>query len=205
MRQLFLSKPTAEVVRRFLAEQAELDFSYSAVGATSETPPAGYVIDRTKIELGSGESIFEAAKAALKRWQQFQLGWVDAWRPDTPLEAGQSVAVMGRAAGCWWLNACRVVYIVDEPGAHTKFGFAYGTLPGHVERGEQRFLIKWDQTTDQVSYDILALSRPNHVLTRLAYPMVRLSQKRFGRESAMAMFRAVSEESRAPDIYQSTG
>jgi hypothetical protein len=44
---------------------------------------------------------------------------------------------------------------------------------------------------DSVWYDILAFSRPNHVLTRLGYPIVRRLQKRFGRDSAASMFRAV--------------
>ncbi len=107
-------------------------------------------MDRTRIELGAGKAIFEAAKAALQRWQQFRLGWVDAWSPETPLEVGQVVAIMGRAVGLWWLNSCRIVYTVDESGPITKFGFAYGTLPGHVESGEERFLIEWDRDTDTV-------------------------------------------------------
>ena len=37
---------------------------------------------------------------------------------------------MGRAIGFWWLNACRIVYVVDEAGPITQFGFAYGTLAG---------------------------------------------------------------------------
>jgi uncharacterized protein (UPF0548 family) len=204
MRTLSLQKPTADILREFLAEQAELDFSYSAVGATAATPPAGYVVDRTRIELGAGKSIFEAAKAALQRWQQFRLGWVEAWSPDTPLEVGQVVAIMGWAVGFWWLNPCRIVYTVDESGEMSKFGFAYGTLPDHVESGEERFLIEWDHGTDQVSYDILAFSKPNHPLTRLGYPLVRRSQKRFGRDSARSMFRAVNTDSPMPAVFQST-
>ncbi len=53
----------------------------------------------------------------------------------------------------------------------SRFGFAYGTLPGHVESGEERFLVEWDRGDDAVWYDILAFSRPNHVLTRLGYPV----------------------------------
>ena len=56
---------------------------------------------------------------------------------------------MGRAIGLWWLNACRIVYVVDESGPISKFGFAYGTLPGHVESGEERFLIEWDRGDEQ--------------------------------------------------------
>jgi len=204
MRTLSLQNPTPDILYQFLAEQAALDFSYSAVGATAGTPPAGYVVDRTRIALGYGESVFESAKVALQRWQQFRLGWVEAWSPDTPLEAGQVVAIMGRAVGCWWLNACRIVYTVEESGETATFGFAYGTLPGHVESGEERFLIVWDRDTDQVSYDILAFSRPNHILTRLSYPLVRWKQKRFGRDSAASMFKSVNPYSTMSVVIQST-
>ncbi|MFO0905536.1 MAG: DUF1990 domain-containing protein [Pirellulales bacterium] len=205
MRTLYFQKPSADVLGPFLAEQATLKFSYAAVGATATSPPAGFVVDRTRIELGNGEAVFEAAKAALERWQQFHLGWVAAWSPSTPLEVGQVVAIMGRAAGFWWLNACRIVYTVNEAGPTTKFGFAYGTLPGHVESGEERFLIEWERATDRVAYDILAFSKPNHILTRLGYPLVRRSQKRFGRDSAAAMFRAVNAGAATPVACQTTG
>src|SRR5579885_3302731 len=135
-----LRKPSAESMRRFLAAQRNLPFSYLAVGATAKTPPAGFVVDYTRIKLGEGESVFNAAKAAVRHWEQFRLGWVEAWPSDTPIQSGGVVAVTGRAIGLWWLNACRIVYVVDESGPISKFGFAYGTLPGHIECGEERFL-----------------------------------------------------------------
>jgi len=191
---LSLRKPSADALRRFLAAQRELPFTYEAVGATAGTPPAGYVVDRTRIKLGEGEPVFRSAIAALRRWEQFNLGWVEAWPSDTPIQKGEVVAVMGRAIGVWWLNACRVVYVVDETGPISKFGFAYGTLPGHVESGEERFLIEWDQSDNSVWYDIVAFSRPNQFSARLGYPVVRRLQKRFGRNSAASMLRAVSPD-----------
>ena len=188
---LSLRKPTTEAIRPFLEAQAKLSFTYSAVGATATTPPAGHAVDRTRIKLGEGETVFHAARAALQRWEQFRLGWVEAWSPDTPIQSGEVVAVMGRAIGLWWLNACRIVYVVDESGPITKSGFAYGTLPGHVESGEERFLIEWDRSDNSVWYDILAFSRPNHILIRLGYPMVRRAQKQFARDSAASMLNAV--------------
>lgn len=206
MSLISVRKPPVERLRRFLTEQAAYDFHYDSVGATASTPPAGYVVDRTCVELGSGESVYRTAQAALRRWEQFELGWVAAWSPDTPLEAGRVVAILGRSLGCWFLNACRIVYAVDEPAPRARFGFAYGTLPGHVESGEERFLIEWDAATDRVVFDILAFSRPNHPLTRLGYPLVRRRQKQFGRESATAMYRAVHGPGAKPlDIRQSTG
>ena len=200
-----LQKPTVESIRRFLKKQVVLDFSYPAVGATATSLPTNYVTDRTRIILGSGEPVFLAAKAALQRWKHFQLGWVEPWPPETPIQSGEVVAIIAWTAGLWTLNCCRIVYVVDEAGPVSKFGFAYGTLPGHVESGEELFQIEWDRYTNSVCYDILAFSRPNHFLTRLGYPLVRHTQKRFGRDSAAAMFRAVNSASPLPAIRQITG
>ena len=188
-----LRKPTTETIRAFLASQSGLDLSYPAVGATATQPPSGYTVDHTRIRLGEGEAVFAAAKAALGRWEQFNLGWVQAWSPDDSIKKGGLVGVSGRSLGLWWLNACRVVYVVDEQDVPvTRFGFAYGTLPEHAESGEERFLIEWDQGGDGVWYDILAFSRPQQFLARLGYPWVRRLQKRFGRDSAKAMANAVT-------------
>ena len=51
---LSLRKPSADTIRDFLAAQAKLDFTYAAVGATAAVPPAGYVVDHTRIKLGEG-------------------------------------------------------------------------------------------------------------------------------------------------------
>jgi uncharacterized protein (UPF0548 family) len=189
---LFFRKPSAATVRAFLAEQGRFDLTYSAVGATAAVPPVGYVVDHTRIRLGEGERTFEAAKAALRRWQQFHLGWVEASSPETPIKKGEVVAVVARAIGLWWLNACRIIYVVDENEPVHRFGFAYGTLPAHAGTGEERFLVEWGPD-NVVWYDVLAFSRPNLLLTRLGYAWVRRAQKRFGKESAAAMIRAATE------------
>ncbi len=184
-----LRKPTAEKIGKYLSSQARLDLTYTAVGATASVPPAGYVVNHTRIKLGEGEKIFQAAKAALKRWEQFHLGWLEACPIDAPIKEGQVVAILARAVGLWWLNACRIVSVVDK---EDRFGFAYGTLPDHAGTGEERFLIERDQD-GIVWYDILAFSRPHHFLVRLGTPYMRVIQKRFGRESAAAMLRAVGQ------------
>lgn len=182
-----LRKPSSESIRQFLSDQRNRDFTYSAVGATSSIPPAGFVVDHTRIQLGKGQHVFDAAKAAIKRWEHFQLGWVEVSSRDIPIEKGQVVGVMARIFGLWCLNACRIVSVIDETGDISRYGFVYGTLPGHVESGEERFQVEWRQDDDTVWYDILAFSRPNHFLTRLGYPMVRRIQKKFARDSAAAM------------------
>jgi uncharacterized protein (UPF0548 family) len=192
--KLMLRKPRPETIRAFLDAQAMLAFTYPAVGATAAVPPAGYVVDRTRIKLGDGARFYESAKAALRRWEHFRLGWVEAWLPKTPIQTGEVVAVIARLFGLWCLNACRIVYIVDEEGPVKRFGFAYGTLPEHAESGEERFTVEWHEQDDAVWYDILAFSRPQQLLARLGYPFARRLQKRFARDSAAAMLRAVAED-----------
>ncbi len=186
---LLFTKPTTAAIRDFLAGQQRLDFSYAAVGATRTTPPLGFVVDPTRAKLGSGAATFTAAKAALRRWEQFHLGWVEITDPDTPLEPGRCVAVLARVFGVWSLNACRIVYTVDE---EHRFGHAYGTLPAHAERGEERFLVEYDPADDAVWFDILAFSRPNGLLMKLGYPFVRRKQRQFARDAVAAMRRAVA-------------
>ncbi len=136
---ILLRKPSQTTIQDFLNSQAQLDFTYQGAGATAQVPPPGYLLDQTRIELGSGERVFAAGKTALESWGHFQLGWVQAWPRDTPIQPGEVVAVIARFMGLWWLNAARIVYVVDELGPCSRFGFAYGTLPDHVESGEERF------------------------------------------------------------------
>jgi uncharacterized protein (UPF0548 family) len=178
------SKPDKTTIQSFIESQSSLDVTYSGIGSTQGTPPSGYVVDHTRAKLGEGEAVFQAAQAALRDWKHFQLGWVEPCWPETPIEPKQTVAILARVFGFWSLNACQIIYVVHED---RKFGFAYGTLPDHVESGEERFIVEWDQDDDSVWYDILAFSRPNHFLTRIAYPMTRRLQRRFARVSVMAM------------------
>jgi uncharacterized protein (UPF0548 family) len=189
-----LRRPSTGTILEFLAAQSVLEFTYPAVGATATTPPPGYVVDHTRIKLGEGEETFGRARDALKGWDQFRLGWVEAWPPGAPIRTGEVVGSVARSLGLWWLNACRIVYVVDEESPVTRFGFANGTLPGHAEMGEERFLVEWDRASGEVWYDILAFSRPHVFLTRLGYPYMRRVQRRFGRESAVAMLRAVKPD-----------
>lgn len=177
--------------RRLLAarlRQARLPFSHPYPGCThGTTPPPGYVCDHHRVKLGDGDEVFATGKDALRRWAQFPSGWVRIDPTDAPVRVGTVVTISARVCGVWWVNACRVSEVVDEPA---RFGLAYGTLPGHAELGEERFLVERD-ADGGVWYDLLAHSRPRLWLARLFYPLARRTQKRFARESLAAMARAV--------------
>ena len=178
-------------MRQFIADQRELPFSYPEVGATKTHAPAGYTKDHNRIELGQGETTYNRAVSALKHWKHFDLGWVKIVPGGVPIEVGEIVAMQAQTFGLWWLNACRIVYLLDEnPEFKARFGFAYGTLPAHVECGEERFSIEWHKD-NSVWYDIYAFSRPQHRLVKLGRPYARSLQKRFAKDS-MAAMRAAS-------------
>jgi uncharacterized protein (UPF0548 family) len=189
--QLF--RPTSDNVQRFLAQAAQAEFSYPHAGATRGELPAGYVVDRTQVRLGSGQAMMQAARRALSEWKHFELGWLRAAEPRPSLAPGAVVAVQAHIGGFWWLNACRIVYLIDEANElGERFGFAYGTLPTHAEQGEERFQVVWNRAEDSVHYEILAFSRPRHLLARLFYPWTRRVQRQFGRDSTAAMVRATA-------------
>ena len=173
----------------FLEQQEALAFSYPEVGGTFADFPEGYNIDQNRVMLGRGGEVFERACTALRLWTMFPAPWTRIDPPAAPIKPGQAVAMLAHVYGLWWLNACRVVYVVDEQTPLRRFGFAYGTLPGHVERGEERFSVEW-LADDTVWYDLRAFSQPRHWLVRLTKPLARGLQRRFATESKAAMQRA---------------
>ena len=175
-----ITEPSEQDAVEFVSRQRSLPFTYDEVGDTNTTPPAtGYNVDHNRVQLGTGEAVFKRGVEALKTWRHFDLGWVTIVPRGVAVETGATVAVKARAFGTWSLNASRIVYTIDED---RRFGFAYGTLPDHVERGEERFLIEW-LPDDSVWYDIFAFSRPKHPLVRLNKPLARMLQKQFARDS----------------------
>lgn len=211
-----LTEPSPERIRAFLARQAGEPFSYPSVGATRPGPvepsaPPGFDLDHNRTFLGDGPGIFEAACEALARWEMFPAAWarIEAGLEPSggpvpnvappPLREGTVVAMVARALGVWWLSACRIVYTLDERfesgPVRRRYGFAYGTLPGHVERGEERFSVELLED-GTAWYDLLAFSTPRYWMVRLGYPVARRLQRRFVLDSLAAMRRAAAEARR---------
>jgi uncharacterized protein (UPF0548 family) len=159
-----------------------------------------YAIDHHRARLGAGAEAFGRARAAVRRWEMFNLGWVDLRWPSAPIEVGSTVGLLVRGLGLWSLNPCRIVYCIDdlepvEPVEPVeRFGFAYGTLPDHAARGEERFCVEWRREEDTVWYDLLAFSQPNRLYARLGYPYARYLQRRFAADSIRAMVCATRRE-----------
>ncbi len=190
---LLLREPSDEKIRRFLDGQRSLPPSYQEVGASRGEAPAGYGVNHHRGRLGKGPEAFARAVEAMRRWKMYETGWTRLCWPDAPISEGIVVGVVGRHLGFRSLNACRVVYAYeDEESSIRRYGFAVGTLPGHVERGEERFTVEWHEADDAVYYEVLSFSRPAHPLVRVAQPLARRFQRRFALDSLRSMQLAVS-------------
>jgi uncharacterized protein (UPF0548 family) len=186
---MFLSsKPSEQEIRRFLSSQRNQPLSYPDLRMLEQPVPRGYKADHNRIQLGEGSQVFAKAVEAIKRWEMFNIAWLHLCWPDAPIEAGADVAVLAHHLGIWSLNACRIVSVIEEEDER-RYGFIYGTLPDHAERGQEQFTVSWQRGDDSVWYDILAYSRPNQLLSKIGYPVTRLLQKRFARDSMRAMKR----------------
>jgi len=195
---LRLVRPASEEIDRHLTTLDDA-FSYSEVGATAdlsaplpEALEASYDVDRREFELGAGRDLFVRAADALMDWRNFGVPWVGLYGAGSPVEPGQVVASLVRVLGVWFLNPCRVVWVEPPSETSTRVGFAYGTLRGHAEHGEERFAVRFDPSSGRVDYEISAFSRPAGWLPRLGYPLARRVQRRFAIATADALARAIS-------------
>lgn len=186
-----LSKPARDVIDTFISAQRTRPFSYPEIGSTRGRPPFGYNVDHNRICLGQGRNAFAAARTAIRSWEMFKMPWIELCWPDTPIEINATVAVLASHLGFWSLNACRIVYVIEEFSSVEKYGFAYGTLQGHAEFGEERFTVEYNQTDQSVWYDLYAFSRPG-LAACIGYPFSRALQRRFSRDSKTAMQTAVA-------------
>lgn len=176
---------------RFLRAQSTEALTYAPAGATELEELPGFVLDHHRVRLGEGTECFERACTALRSWTMFDLGWVASFPRDAAIAEGTVVAVLARVGPLVWTNACRIVRVYDERGDVRRFGFAYGTLPAHVERGEERFLVEHHAADGAVWYDIRARSRPRPLWAQCMRPWIRSLQKRFARASMDRMRGAV--------------
>jgi len=168
-----LRAPDDGQLRAHLDRRASAALTYPEVGATrGEDRPRGYAHDRYRIELAPGS--FDRAAKGLRAWQAHLGAGVGVFPHNAPLRTNTDVIVTARAGPLHALAPCRIVYVVDEPD---RFGFAYGTLPGHPECGEEAFVVERG-TVGNPTFEIVAFSRPAEPVARIGRPIARTIQQR---------------------------
>ncbi|MFF8972229.1 DUF1990 family protein [Streptomyces sp. NPDC014995] len=153
------------------------DFTYADVGATRDRPgfcPPGFHPLHVRARLGEGEPLFRRAAEAVMTWEMHRaMGvGVDASAERAAAEAHVTITLAGLVKA-----PCRVIWTVEEP---RRAGWAYGTLPGHPECGEESFVV--DRTGDgTVWLTVSAFSRPAKWYARAGGPATRGLQQAYAR------------------------
>lgn len=79
---------------------------------------------------------------------------------------------------------CRVVSVVSEPDRR---GFAYGTLPGHPESGEELFSVRYDPADDTAYAQVREFSRPATRWIKAGGPVASSAQRLIARRYLRAV------------------
>jgi uncharacterized protein (UPF0548 family) len=155
------SRPDAAFLAALVERLSDQEVTYGTVGATKAVElPAGYHHERASVHVGRGGSDWEKAQDALVQWKGHAKAGLTVLPSSAPLSPGTVIAAIKRLGPVFVVAPCRVIYRTDEIG---RFGFAYGTLPGHPESGEEAFHVTRG-SDDTVRFEIVAFYRPLEVL-----------------------------------------
>ncbi|MFJ9248306.1 DUF1990 family protein [Streptomyces sp. NPDC101776] len=161
-----------------------MSFTYDDVGATRERGfcPPGFHPLYVRTRIGEGEKVFRRASEAVLTWELHRETGVGIEASADKAAPGVDVTVT--LAGL--IKApCRIVWTAEE---HRRSGWAYGTLPGHPERGEEAFVV--DRTGDgTVWLTVSAFSRGAKWYARLGGPATRGLQHAYARRMGSTLKR----------------
>jgi uncharacterized protein (UPF0548 family) len=157
--------------------------TYSEIGATAGQLPDGYTHLRVHRVIGHGEPTFRRAADRLMSWQMHRAAGltVEATTPRVEQDTGVRLRLGRHLLRISF--GCQVVYVVEE---ERRRGFAYGTLQGHPEQGEERFCVEW-RGDDAVVFTVTAFSRPGAWWSRVLAPISHRLQQRYTRRYLHAL------------------
>ncbi|MFJ4469272.1 DUF1990 family protein [Streptomyces sp. NPDC089424] len=166
-----------------------MSFTYEDVGATRETGfcPPGFHPLHVRTRIGEGERVFRRAADAVGTWEMHRAAGLGVEAAADRAAPGVDVTVT--LAGL--IKApCRVVWTVSE---YRRAGWAYGTLTGHPECGEEAFVV--ERTGDgTVWLTVSAFSRPAKWYVRAGGPANRGLQSAYARRCGKVLRRLCEPE-----------
>jgi uncharacterized protein (UPF0548 family) len=169
-RMKFVRPSNSSSIDRLVEDLQPVEPTYSEIGGTlTGVHPVGYRIDSYEAILGSGPETFHWAVEGLRSWQAHRIRGMRVLPQGTEIRPGATVVVTLGTSVVSVAAPCRVIEVIAEP---SRWGFAYGTLPGHPEQGEEAFVVSISDD-DEVRFEISAFSRPGDPITRLSGPVSR--------------------------------
>jgi len=183
-----LHQATSADLAALLERCASDALTYAPVGCSLDGAAAPGLNRRHWTTTLLGPDAFERAADAIRSWKVHE-GAGLAIATDGPFAVGTNVAFSAPLPFGFIDGTCRIVAVVDEPD---RFGFAYGTLPVHPERGEESFLVVRDSGS-RVRFDVEGVSHPAQRIARLLPTIADGLQDRAVHRYLAAMQRAVSD------------
>ncbi len=179
-RHVRLGRPGRDTLDELLAQAEAASLTYDHVGSTlASTQVTGRTIRTEHLELGASSEAFDAAVTGLRAWVCHRGLGATVHPADAPLAVGTSLLVVLHVGPVSIVVPDRIVAVIDEP---RRFGFAYGTLEGHQERGEESYVVE-HLGDDRVVATIGLDARTATPAARLAAPAVgwfqRLAVRRY--------------------------
>ena len=157
-----------------LTALADTPLTYTAVGASrSGDVPAGYHRAARSVVVGSGRATFERAAAAVLDWRAQRGAGLRVSATGPASEPGTVVVLTAGLPRFGYDIPCRVVWASADGDER---GFAYGTLPGHPESGEECFLVRL-MPDGVVVFEIRVFFRLASRAARLAGPVSLVLQR----------------------------
>ena len=158
------------------------DLTYAEVGATRTEPlPKRYNHLRYRTPVGAGADVFDRAGEAVLT---FAMHRASGARVRTVADRAMPGVRLTVGLGPFTVP-CEVVYTVEEPN---RTGFGYGSRPGHLEQGEEAFVVERD-ADDRVWFRVTAFSRPARWPAVLGGPVAELLQRGYARLLGRALRR----------------
>lgn len=154
-----------------LAGVAARAVTYSTIGMSRPgASVSGFHLEDHRADLAID---FATARERLARFATHALPYLFVYPHDARVVVQRDIVVCARVGAVWSINPCRVVLVEDTPD---RFAYAYGTLPGHVESGEEWFSV--EKLGGRVVAETRAYARMADLFARLATPIARRVQRR---------------------------
>lgn len=161
-------------LRRCMRRAETLDLTYSDVGASqTETTPPGYDAISESAVVGAGIAQFSLLAEGIRNWQIQRRSGIQV-AADGHVREGATVALAQRFGFAAVVFGCRVVWTIDEPHRN---GFAYGSLPGHPESGEEAFVAELEPD-GAVRFRVFGFSTAGTLATAATRPLTRALTRR---------------------------
>jgi uncharacterized protein (UPF0548 family) len=165
--------------------------TYAEVGATrAPEMPAGYLHGEWTQVVGSGRQVFERVAAAVLDWTPQRSVGLRVRATGSPGEVGTVVVLTAGLPRLGYDIPCRVVWASTTGNER---GFAYGTLPGHPESGEECFTVRLTEGGDVV-VAIRVFSKLATPAARAVPPVARFVQGLATRRYLSSLRRAATAE-----------